>query len=224
MPQGEPGEWMMRKFSLGVLIALGVVAAPFPARAASVIATTGLDVVNNGTENGTPTTNGFSVPSGTFLTYTPSPGDPELTGNDLADYRYDLEGAGTSVTAATIDYTGTYNIYYSLSGHTEATDPSVSSGTFDILAKFFTANSANLTGILTQTSGPSNPAFANLATAYGNPVDYIGTYVGGTVDTSHGTIQGELLSAAPLPKSAFAGLALFGILGVWRVRSRTKLA
>lgn len=220
----------MRKSSLGLLIALGVSSASLPAVAGSVIATTGADEIINGTENGVPTANGFSVPNGTFLTYTPGPGDPQLTGNDLANYRYDLEGAGTPVNSSTIDYTGTYNIYYAESGQSEANDPSVSSGTFNIVASFIGAtNDANLMGTLTQTKGPTNPAFANLASAYGNPVDYIGTYLGGA-DPSHlgnndyGTIQGELVTAAPLPKSAFAGIALLGILGVLRLRSPKKLA
>ena len=171
-------------------------------------------------------------PSGGFSSFVgDTPADPTITGNDLSKYHYTLDGTTQSVDPATRenDYTGTYNIYYDLAGQTTyvpGADPSVSMGTFNILATFGTganSNNADLSGSLTQVTGPTGPGasnFRDLGSTYGNnPVVYTGTYTGTDPGVS-GFLQGTLVQTAAVPEPASLGLIGFGVAALASGRRR----
>jgi hypothetical protein len=192
---------------------------------AGYIAATGPDTVNNIDHGGSLAAqigDEFQINGGHFSSYTPDgPSDPQLTGADLAHYRYNMDGFIASFgSPIEINYTGTYFIFYDSNSngvYNAGTDFRVSAGTFTMAATFFASNSANYTGTEHQTQGPElSPPFRDLSYG-GHDTTIAGTYVGddsngGLTGTSSGTITQT--AAAPLPNASFAGLALIGGLAV----------
>ena len=162
--------------------------------------------------------------SGGFASFTPdTPADPQIT-TDLSSYRYTLDGSVASVNLLTgvVDYTGNYRIFYDLNHDNlfDGSDPSVSSGTFNIVATFVPAtNNATLAGQLNQTQGPSNPAFKDLSYG-GNRVLYTGLYQGTNPGVS-GTIQGALRQNALAPEPASLMVVVLSGAGLLARRRRT---
>lgn len=191
--------------------------------------TTGTNGVNTpqGAQPGPQVGDTFATSApGTFTGYVAdTPADPQLTGADLPFYRYTLNGAVSNVSGALsniITYTGTYDIFYDLGldGSKSTGDPDVSAGNFSITGTFNGTPIAALTGTLTQTSGPTNPAFRDLSEG-GNPVLYTGTYTETNPGVS-GTIQGALRQNAIVPEPA--SLGLLGIAGIATLRRRRRTA
>jgi hypothetical protein len=216
---------MRRKY----LLASVLVAAAATPVFAGYTATTSVDTVltPEGSQPGPQVGDTFDTQtSGGFLTYTPdTPNDPQITGGDLPNYRYTLDGTVASVDTLTgmVDYTGTYRIFYDLNHnglYDSGSDPSVSSGDFNITATFIPGtNNATLSGDLTQTAGPSNPAFADLSEG-GNPVLYTGTY-DGTEPGVLGTIVGTLRqNAVVVPEPASFSLLAIGAVSLMGRRRR----
>jgi hypothetical protein len=124
---------------------------------------------------------------------------------------------------ATVGYAGTYEIYYNYMGQQQ-----VSLGNVLLTATFTPGtNDAIVTGTLTQTAGPSGPyagSFTDLGADYGNnPVEFSGTYTGGTTDPSTGVIQGTLVQTALVPEPAALSLALLAGIGLVFGRNRRQL-
>lgn len=217
----------MRTFLTAACVA---VIAAFAAPAfAGYTATTGVDLGTNTDpgNDGATVGDSFTIQGGTFTSFIPDgPSDPQLTGADLAFYRYNLTATVANVgPGAQADYTGTYEIFYDLNLNGMNDDGLlVSGGTLAATASFFAPNNATFTGQLFQTTGPSNPAFADLSYG-GNPVDFTGDYVGlGFGDGSQATFQSTLrqdggIDAVPEP-ATFSLLAM-GIPMLMMRRRRT---
>jgi hypothetical protein len=211
----------MKKHMFASAIVLAAIGSP---AFAGYTAITTTDTVNTPSTGGPVVGDLFSTAtSGGFTSFIgDTPNDPTLTGNDLPYYRYTLDGSITSINSLTdqIEYTGAYSIFYDLNldGTFETGEPTVSTGDFTIFATFLPGtNDAALTGDLTQTAGPSNPAFADLSEG-GRPVLYTGTYDGNDPGVS-GTIQGTLRqNAVVVPEPASMGILCLGGLLLGRRR------
>ncbi len=145
--------------------------------------------------------------------------DPTVT-TDLNFYRYLFDGTVSAVNGTEVDYTGTYRIFYdlNLSNSFDAGDPSVSSGDFTLAALFNAPGTAVLNGSLTQTAGPTNPAFTDLGLKYGGaPTTYTGVYLETDPGVS-GTISGTLRQAAAVPEPSIIGLLAAAPLAMGRRR------
>jgi hypothetical protein len=209
---------MKRKFALCGCLVFAASAVP---ALAGFTAVTNPTVVNTPATGGPAVGDAFNTPTpGSFTTFIgDTPADPTITGGDLSHYLYLLNGSIASITGPIIDYTGTYDIFYDLagSGAFNVNDPTVSAGNFNITATFIPAtNDAALTGSLTQTSGPSNPAFRDLSYG-GNPVVVTGSYFGTNPGVS-GIIDATLRQNAVVPEPS--SLALLGIGGLTLLRRR----
>lgn len=210
----------MRSILTAVCLA-AVTAFAAPAFAGYTV-NTGVDLGTNSDAGNDGATIGdsFTVLGGTFSTYAADgPTDPQLTGSDLPNYRYNLTATVASVGAGTATYTGDYLIFYdvNLDGNYSVGDGDiqVSLGTLASSAAFFSPNSATFTGQLFQTSGPTNPAFADLSYG-GNPSDITGNYVGlGFGDGSQATFQAVIRQdgpvTAPVPEPATMALLAMGL-------------
>jgi hypothetical protein len=188
---------------------------------AGFTATTGTNATAN-TDIGTPggsVGDSFAVSQGTFSTVIPdTPADPQIAAGDLPNYGYTLSGTITAVdtTLNQATYAGAYEIFYNLDGnHTlDSGDIAVSKGNFNAVAQFTGVNTATLTGQLTQTSGPGNPAFRDLSYG-GSPVDFTGLYVDNNPlgPSPVGTLTATLRQNAIAPEPAsLAALALGGLV------------
>lgn len=202
------------------LVALAVVALATPAFAGFTASTTLTNVLTPDTGfPGPELGETFATsPAGGFDGFTPDNAlDPQITGGDLQFYRYTFSGAITAAIGNVVTYTGTYSIFYDLDlNGVGGSDISVSSGDLVLTATFVTPFNAVLNGILTQTSGPANPAFADLSYG-GSPVIYTGTYIGANPGVS-GVIEGELRQNAVVPAPGAFALAALGGLAASRRR------
>jgi hypothetical protein len=218
----------MRKYLL-LLAAAALIAAPRAAHA-GYTATTGVDTVLTPDSNGNGRADVGEIfasigsvargtSTGTFAAFLPDgPSDPQINNADIGLYGYNLTGAVASVNSPTdVTYTGTYKIQYF---DPSATVYDVSTGTFNIDALFNTSGVADLNGTLTQVTGPSNPAFADLSEG-GFPVVYKGTYTP-TVFGQQGTIQGTLTlrGTQPVPEPGTMALLSTGLLPLLGLRRR----
>ncbi len=221
----------MLKQSMSVLFAMMIAAVPASFARAGFTVTTGTDLVTN-TDTapaGGSVGDSFSVgglvngvdglPAGTFSTYTADgPSDPQILGSDLNFYRYNLSGTISSVIGNLATYSGTYLIFYDQNLNGEPDEGlRVSGGTLSATGLFdpLTGETAVFTGSLTQTQGPSNPAFADLSYG-GSPVMLTGAYTDSTLGdgpSPTGTLVATLRqSATTVPEPASA--LLFAIGGV----------
>lgn len=151
---------------------------------------------------------------GTFLSYLADTAyDPQLTGGDLANFRFTLTGTVTSVLGNVVNYSGTYRIYYGPGNIT------VSAGTSLLTATFAAGNTAIFNGSIVQTQGPANPAFGDFGARYNNnPAIITGTYTGNPTTPLLATAQLTIrqnASAVPGPGAALA-------FGVGLIRRRRK--
>ena len=171
----------------------------------------------------------FTVNNGSFLSFLgDTSADPTISGGDLANYKFDLTGAVSSVAGNVANYTGTYSIYYDLDLNGAPNEGIfVSQGTFSLAATFAAANTAALTGSLVQTAGPSGPGssnFRDLGATYGNnPVTVTGTYMGDPTNplTATGSITLRQ-NASPVPEPASMAALSLGALALVRKRRRAR--
>lgn len=176
--------------------------------ASAYTAITGPDLVTNGDFNGNMLPDPletFTVNGGTFLNFTRDcPEDPYLLGNDLFRYRYSIN-ATVIDPAPAAHYTGTYRVYYdsNLSSTFDAGDFGVSLGNIEMDAAF-TGVDATLSGTLSQTQGPQDPAFADL----GPLVKLNGTYVMNQQEHGLTGTMNASLTRACIPEPA--SMALLG--------------
>ena len=201
--------------------------------AAGYIATTNDAAVNGGVYP--PGLVGFNVTDGTFASYTADgPTDPQITAGDLANFRWNFAGGavlptGTITTGAVTNFAGSYTITYVLG------NVLVSGGTF-----VMTADDTNrsLNGVLTQTAGPADPAFADLSEG-GRNVLFVGRYnppsssrgirpFAYPADPAPGTVNGAFILPAPpataTPVPATLPAAVLGVTALAGLVRRRRLA
>ncbi|MBE0558792.1 MAG: PEP-CTERM sorting domain-containing protein [Proteobacteria bacterium] len=202
----------MRKFICLAVAALVIMTGQ---SASAYTAITGPDLVTNGDFNGNMLPDPletFTVSAGTFIDFTRNcPEDPYLLGNDLFRYRYTIDATVVDAAPAA-QYSGTYRVYYdsNLSSTFDPGDFSVSLGNL-VMDAAFTGVDAVLSGTLSQTQGPQDPAFADL----GPLVTLNGTYVMNQQEHGlTGTMNASLTRACiPEPASmALLGTALLPML------------
>lgn len=224
---------MMRLNYLNVVAAIAVAFGATSDTFAGFTAQTGLDLVVN---NDSPPLGGnigdsFAVggnvnsadsqAGGTFIGYVAdTPADPQLTGGDLNFYRYNLTGTIDSVVGNVANYSGSYLIFYDLDLDGEPNEGlTVSSGTLSATAVFdpVLGETATFAGTLTQTSGPNNPAFADLS-YNGSPLILTGLYTDSVLldgPSPTGTLTATLRQnavAVPEPASfSLLGASLIGL-------------
>lgn len=163
------------------------------------------------TDNGAPGANvgdSFTTSApGTFLSYlADTANDPQLTGGDLANFRFTLTGTVTSVVGNVVNYTGTYRIYYGPG------DITVSAGTSLLTATFAAGNTATFNGSIVQTQGPANPAFGDFGARYNNnPAIITGTYVGDLANPLSASAELTIRQNAPAAVPAPAAMLAFGV-------------
>jgi hypothetical protein len=219
--------------ALAVVLSLAGVAT---ARAGFTVQSSVLQVAN--TDIGTPggsVGDSFSIggsvfsadgtAGGSFATYlADTPLDPQIAAGDLGLYRFNLSGSIAGVLANVVTYDGDYSLFYDQNGDGEPNEGLiVSSGDFAGTATFLTGETATFVGTLTQTTGPSNPAFRDLSYG-GSPIELTGEYadtVIGDGPSPTGTLTATLRqNAIAIPEPAT--LSLVGVaLAAFGLRRRS---
>lgn len=158
----------------------------------------------------------YTIASQSITSYTPDttgPGslDPQITGGDLAQFRFNVNLTVTAVNGVTgaVSTSGTYSIIYNF------TNELVSGGNASLFLTPFGGSLAVATGSLQQTNGPANPAFADLA--YGN--NAINLVSQGGLFQSDNTFGLTLRQNAVPEPTTLAALAGASILGLRRRRA-----
>jgi hypothetical protein len=143
--------------------------------------TTNFDAVTT-TDVGTPGKSPgdtFSIKVGTFSAFEPdTPADIQLTPAQVAAMGFTIAGVVDSVVGNTINYSGTYEIYFNTDGNDtrDLADLRVSQGTFALGAEFAPIiNTGAFIGTLNQLLGPEDPALPDLSYG-GNAIDFGGVY------------------------------------------------
>jgi len=121
----------------------------------------------------------FSVKVGTFSSFVPDgPGDIQLTPAQVLAMGYTIAGIVDSVAGNTINYSGTYEIFFNTDANDtrDLADLRVSQGTFALSAQFAPIiNTGAFTGALHQILGPENGSLPDLSYG-GNSIDFGGVY------------------------------------------------
>lgn len=118
----------------------------------------GIEISDTGAP-GASVNDSFELTGGSFLSYVPEAGDPDISG-DLFHYKFNMTGSVTGGSGGLVTYFGSYEIFYDPDGseRLDAGDFSFSSGTLDLTVDFGMGSNAgpyDITGVLHQTAGPA---------------------------------------------------------------------
>ncbi len=169
-------------------------------------------------------------PAGQFLSYTATPGLPQIRGNDLSKFGFSLYTASvTPLSGSDYNYAGTFRIFAPGYGYTANDGDILEHGSFSAIANFTDPYNAKVTGLFTADPGFLQPAGYPVPVdfASGSPAQFTGAFssspngqqtLSGTVKTFCPPNTAAVPEAGTLPLLAVGGM----VLGVVTVRRKRR--
>ncbi len=169
-------------------------------------------------------------PAGQFLSYTATPGLPQIRGNDLSKFGFSLYTASvTPLSGSDYNYAGTFRIFAPGYGYTANDGDILEHGSFSAIANFTDPYNAKVTGLFTADPGFLQPAGYPVPVdfALGSPAQFTGAFssspngqqtLSGTVKTFCPPNTAAVPEAGTLPLLAVGGM----VLGVVAVRRKCR--
>ena len=169
-------------------------------------------------------------PAGQFLSYTATPGLPQIRGNDLSKFGFSLYTASvTPLSGSDYNYAGTFRIFAPGYGYTANDGDILEHGSFSAIANFTDPYNAKVTGLFTADPGFLQPAGYPVPVdfALGSPAQFTGAFssspngqqtLSGTVKTFCPPNTAAVPEAGTLPLLAVGGM----VLGVVTVRRKRR--